>query len=219
MPLICIGPVCIPISAVLPLVLWLVKPAWEALPASVREGLEAIFSPIGDWWSRHVWRRGKGTACENGVCTTAQANGNGALKRTVDAPNEEFAAKLRNSLVEAKGEVHNITTICELAAAKAVSAEADRPLVIDFTATWCGPCTKVKPLFYKLAEETPQGIFCVVDVDEAQDVQPACKVVALPTFQVYHGYAQVQEYRGGTDDAIEGIRACVKDQSVPKKGH
>ena len=39
-------------------------------------------------------------------------------------------------------------------------------IVIDFTATWCGPCKAIKPKIHELAKQGPNVIFVEIDVDE-----------------------------------------------------
>jgi hypothetical protein len=60
MPLICIGPVCVPISAVLPLLLWALRPIWEALPEPVRVRIEAAARPVLDWLDERVLSKMRG---------------------------------------------------------------------------------------------------------------------------------------------------------------
>ena len=59
------------------------------------------------------------------------------------------------------------------------------PVVVDFTATWCGPCQRIKPFFEELAAAHKGALFVKVDVDELESVSQAAEVLAMPTFQVY----------------------------------
>ena len=45
-----------------------------------------------------------------------------------------------------------------------------KPIIVDFTATWCPPCRMIGPIFEQLAESTPTMVFVKVDVDAASDV-------------------------------------------------
>lgn len=61
-------------------------------------------------------------------------------------------------------------------------AEAtDKPLVIDFSATWCGPCHRFKPTFDQVAEEyADRANFASADVDECTDLASAYKIESIP---------------------------------------
>jgi len=58
----------------------------------------------------------------------------------------------------------------------------DKKVVIDFHATWCGPCKKIAPAFIELANKYSDIIFLKVDVDEAEKIAEAFNVSSLPTF-------------------------------------
>merc|ERR1712212_1058984 len=60
-------------------------------------------------------------------------------------------------------------------------------VVIDFTATWCGPCKRIGPVFEKLAEEYPDIKFFKVDVDKNGEVSELEGISAMPTFKFYVG--------------------------------
>lgn len=77
--------------------------------------------------------------------------------------------------------------------------KANPLLVIDFYATWCGPCKVISPVFDKLAkphESSTSIIFAKCDVDKAKDVAQACNITAMPTFQFFRQGKKVDEVKG-----------------------
>ena len=53
--------------------------------------------------------------------------------------------------------------------------------VVDFYATWCGPCKMLAPILDGVAEETPDVAFYRVDVDQAPDLARRYGVMSIPT--------------------------------------
>ncbi|XP_022772143.1 thioredoxin H1-like [Durio zibethinus] len=63
------------------------------------------------------------------------------------------------------------------------TANASKKLVVvDFTASWCGPCRIITPVLVELAKKLPNVIFLKVDVDELNTVAQEFGVQAMPTF-------------------------------------
>ena len=60
--------------------------------------------------------------------------------------------------------------------------ETKKLIVVDFTASWCGPCRFIAPVLAELAKKTPDVIFLKVDVDELKKVAEDWAVEAMPTF-------------------------------------
>ena len=85
-----------------------------------------------------------------------------------------------------------------------------RPLVVDFTATWCGPCQMIAPKFAELAEANPDLVFVKVDVDELEDIAAEAEISAMPTFQVYKGGAKVDSMTGASADKLAELVAKNK---------
>jgi large subunit ribosomal protein L40e len=83
-----------------------------------------------------------------------------------------------------------------------LASAGDKIVVVDFTATWCGPCKRIAPLFEKLAQENPDMEFVKVDVDENEDVAEECGISAMPTFQFYKNKVKVDEALGGSEDTL-----------------
>ena len=84
-------------------------------------------------------------------------------------------------------------------------------VVIDFSATWCGPCQKIKPHFKLLAENHKDCVFCYVDVDDCPDIAEEYDISKLPTFLIYKDKENCDEYVGGSEikmkESIEKILA------------
>eukprot|EP00164_Ancoracysta_twista_P000024 GFYU01000032.1.p2 GENE.GFYU01000032.1~~GFYU01000032.1.p2 ORF type:complete len:110 (+),score=41.69 GFYU01000032.1:48-377(+) len=86
-------------------------------------------------------------------------------------------------------------------------------VIIDFTASWCGPCKKIGPRFVALSEENPTAFFLKVDVDECEEVAAAAGISAMPTFKVFKAKKEVENgnFTGASDD---GLTALVKAHMV-----
>ena len=88
----------------------------------------------------------------------------------------------------------------------ALLASTEQAIVVDFTATWCGPCQRIAPIYEQLAKDFPQCTFVKVDVDENQETAAACGVQAMPTFKIFKGKQEVGSLRGADP---EGLKALV----------
>ncbi|XP_035530950.1 thioredoxin [Morone saxatilis] len=94
---------------------------------------------------------------------------------------------------------------------KAILKEAgDKLVVVDFTATWCGPCKQIAPIFVEQSSkpENKNVIFLKVDVDEAEDVSSFCNISCMPTFHFYKNGEKVFEFSGAnTTTLLEKLEA------------
>ncbi|CAH0515902.1 unnamed protein product [Peronospora belbahrii] len=83
------------------------------------------------------------------------------------------------------------------------SKTTKRSVVVDFSATWCGPCRYIGPIFHELSVKYPCTIFLKVDVDELKVVAERCNVSAMPTFQFYRNGMKCDEMRGADKKGLE----------------
>jgi thioredoxin len=58
-------------------------------------------------------------------------------------------------------------------------------VVLDFFATWCGPCKVLTPQLESLSKKYPNVVFLKVDVDEFEDIASQHQISAMPTIMFY----------------------------------
>ncbi|XP_060081004.1 uncharacterized protein LOC132560349 [Ylistrum balloti] len=84
--------------------------------------------------------------------------------------------------------------------------------VIDFHATWCGPCKMIAPRIEALSNENTDVKFGKVDVDEVEEVARKCEISAMPTFQFYKSGKKVGDVVGANEAKIKELLMKHKQQ-------
>ena len=78
--------------------------------------------------------------------------------------------------------------------------------LVDFWATWCGPCRMVAPIVEELAAETPDVTFAKIDVDENPDVAIGLGIASIPTLMLFKDGQLVDRLIGARPKAyIKGM--------------
>lgn len=68
---------------------------------------------------------------------------------------------------------------------KDVVLKADKPVLVDFWAQWCGPCQNMGPIVEEIADESPDIMVCKLDIDSAMDIAREYRVMSIPTFLIF----------------------------------
>lgn len=66
-----------------------------------------------------------------------------------------------------------------------IIAQDGKTVLVDFWATWCGPCRMIAPVLEEVAKERPDVTVCKVDVDEERELALEYGVSSIPTLLVF----------------------------------
>eukprot|EP00004_Rigifila_ramosa_P016375 TRINITY_DN3882_c0_g1_i1.p1 TRINITY_DN3882_c0_g1~~TRINITY_DN3882_c0_g1_i1.p1 ORF type:complete len:119 (-),score=41.45 TRINITY_DN3882_c0_g1_i1:51-377(-) len=96
--------------------------------------------------------------------------------------------------------------MCANAAAfdAAVAAAGSKLVVIDFTASWCGPCKRIAPVYHEMAQTyNGKAVLLKVDVDENEEIAARFSIRSMPTFVFLKSKAEVERFSGASPEKLK----------------
>jgi len=91
-----------------------------------------------------------------------------------------------------------------------LTAAGEKLVVVDFHATWCGPCKMIAPHLEEMSKTMDDVVFLKVDVDDCEDIAAEYKITAMPTFIFMKSKKQVADLTGANIDKLKQIVAEKK---------
>jgi thioredoxin 1 len=86
--------------------------------------------------------------------------------------------------------------------------KSDKPVVVDFSAAWCGPCKRMKPNVEQFAESSEDVKVVYADVDGLQDILPEYDIVSVPTIVLFNDGKEVKRKSGYM--SVEDLESFAK---------
>lgn len=83
----------------------------------------------------------------------------------------------------------------------ALAAAGSKLVVVDFFATWCGPCRFIGPKVVELSKTYTDVVFLKVDVDQLDGLAAELGISAMPTFLLFKNKARLQDELVGANEA------------------
>ena len=92
----------------------------------------------------------------------------------------------------------------------------DRPIILQFSAPWCGPCRRITPAVTELAMQLRgSACFCKINIDNSRDLASAFRVTSIPVFAILRDGSERERVQGANAEALRSaVMQAVFQQPV-----
>ncbi len=77
-----------------------------------------------------------------------------------------------------------------------VVSQSEKPVLLDFWASWCGPCRMLGPVIDEIAKEHSELVVGKVNVDEENELAEQFRIMSIPTVVIFRDGAEVRRSSG-----------------------
>ena len=151
--------------------------------------------------------------CRSGACPLTSSPLRGGILGIIIGAMFAVALSPRGETAQVRGKSDSITSVSTAAQFEQVVIGADKPVLVDFFATWCPPCKALAPIIEKLSREySGRVVFVEVDGDQSPELAGQYVAEGYPTVIIFSGGMALPAlvglrdeavYRRSLDDAIE----------------
>merc|ERR1712236_160559 len=86
-----------------------------------------------------------------------------------------------------------------------LTAAGGKLVVVDFHATWCGPCKMIAPHLEEMSKTMEEVVFLKVDVDDCEDIAAEYNISAMPTFIFLKNKTKVADLTGANIEKLKEL--------------
>jgi thioredoxin 1 len=209
MPLCCFGGICIPYTAVIPLVIvgiqWLLQKLINigVIPESIGQQLHGFVTTKITMNNNETKETTSMTCCTTKDATLSSSSnkrrGKQIKEQLSTGTNEDDRQKLGSiEMIESKESWEHLLS----------STDKEMMIICKFTAEWCKPCKDIQPYFESLVNSTTTTTttsntkFVVIDVDVCDDIASLYNIISLPSFISIQNGRVLNKYIGSNQQQL-----------------